>query len=48
MSNLSSLAWTDYVFYGVLIVFIVFIGHNALKQKEIFEDEKTIIQGNSH
>ncbi len=39
VSNLSSLDWTDYVFYIVLIVFIVFTGHNALKQKNIWNED---------
>ncbi len=42
VSNLSNLEWTDGVFYGVLIVFIVFIGHNALKQREIFNESKVL------
>jgi AraC-like DNA-binding protein len=42
VSNLSNLEWTDWVFYGVLIVFIVFIGHNALKQREIFNESKVL------
>lgn len=42
ISNISTLEWTNYVFYGVLIVYIVFIGHNALKQKDIWEEEKLI------
>jgi AraC-like DNA-binding protein len=42
LSNISNLDWTDYVFYGVLIVFIIFIGHNALKQKNIWTEDKQI------
>lgn len=40
LSNMSNLAWTDYLFYSVLIVFIIFIGHNALKQKNIWIEDK--------
>lgn len=35
VSNLSHREWTDYVFYIVLIFFIFFVGHNALKQQHI-------------
>ncbi len=41
VSNISSLDWTDYVFYIVLIIFIVFTGHNALKQKNIWNEESS-------
>jgi AraC-like DNA-binding protein len=44
LSNASNLEWTDWVFYGVLIVFIVFIGHNAMKQREVWTEEKVNMQ----
>ena len=44
VGNLSTMAWTDIVFYGVLIVFIIFIGHNALKQKNIWTEDRQLLK----